>query len=292
MGYTLIQNLTTVNRTVGRTDSIKYIVIHYTGNNTDTAANNGNYFKSVNKGASAHYFVDKKQVVQVVLDADTAWAVGKNFGDASKNLFNTVKNYNSISIEMCSDNGAIAEETFNNTVELTKKLMAKYNISADHVYRHYDVCSKQCPGWKGWIDSNPTHWNRFKAAISGKAVVAENTAKPVTAAPTTSKANNHLKDLQGALNDDYKAGLVKDGLYGPKTEVALNKVALSTNTIRKYTNVTAWVQCRIGTKPDGLFGNGTKDAVKTYQKKKGLTADGIVGAKTMKAILKDMGVNC
>ena len=37
----------------------KYIVIHYTANDGDTAVNNGNYFKNNAVKASAHYFVDK-----------------------------------------------------------------------------------------------------------------------------------------------------------------------------------------------------------------------------------------
>lgn len=37
---------------------------------------------------------------------------------------------------------------------------------------------------------------------------------------------------------------------------------------------------------DGDFGNATLDAVKAFQKKKGLTADGIVGAKTWEKLLK------
>lgn len=35
---------------------------------------------------------------------------------------------------------------------------------------------------------------------------------------------------------------------------------------------------------DGIFGSKTKDAVKYFQRKNGLTADGIVGAKTLKAL--------
>ena len=37
---------------------------------------------------------------------------------------------------------------------------------------------------------------------------------------------------------------------------------------------------------DGDFGSGTLAAVKKYQKAKGLTADGIVGAKTWTSLLK------
>lgn len=164
MPYTLYKNLTTVNRTVMNGKKNLYIVLHYTGNKTDTAKNNAAYFKSVNRGASAHYFVDKTSVCQVVEDKDAAWSVGKNYG--TKNLFQTVKNKNSINIEMCSDNGAIAEETFQNAVELTKLLMKKYQIPASRVYRHFDVCSKQCPGWKGWTGPDESLWKKFKAALA------------------------------------------------------------------------------------------------------------------------------
>lgn len=37
------------------------------------------------------------------------------------------------------------------------------------MYRHFDVCSKQCPGWSSWgtrVGDNGAIWNRFKASIS------------------------------------------------------------------------------------------------------------------------------
>ena len=48
-------------------NSIKYIVVHYTAGNGDTAMNNAQYFHN-NSGlqASAHYFVDEHGVVQSV----------------------------------------------------------------------------------------------------------------------------------------------------------------------------------------------------------------------------------
>lgn len=164
--YQLIRGLSLVNRTPTSGRAIKYIVIHYTGNATDTAKSNANYFRTVNRGASAHYFVDKTTVYQVVEDKDIAWAVGRNYG--SNNLFGVVTNGNSISIEMCSDGGKIADATFDNTVELTKSLMARYGILASNVYRHWDVCSKQCPGWVGWgtrAGDNSNLWNKFKSSL-------------------------------------------------------------------------------------------------------------------------------
>ena len=167
MAYKFIQNLTKVNYTKGN-NGRKYIVIHYTGNRTDTAMANSNYFKNTNRGASAHYFVDAENVVQVVSDSDTAWAVGRNYG--KNNLFGACTNSNSISIEMCSTNGKIADATYRNTVELTKSLMAKYGIDVNHVVRHWDVCSKSCPGWTGWGANgcDSSIWNQFKKDITNK----------------------------------------------------------------------------------------------------------------------------
>ncbi len=173
MAYKLIQNLTKVNYTKGN-NGRKYIVIHYTGNWRDKSTSNGNYFKSTNRGASAHYFVDAENVVQVVSDSDTAWAVGRNYG--SNNLFGKCTNSNSISIEMCSTDGKISDGTYRNTVELTKILMKKYNIDASHVVRHWDVCSKSCPGWTGWGANgcDASIWNQFK-----KDIVSANSRKGV-----------------------------------------------------------------------------------------------------------------
>lgn len=49
---TIQKNLTETNRTAKSDRDIKYIVVHYTGNASDTSYNNTKYFKSQNRGAS------------------------------------------------------------------------------------------------------------------------------------------------------------------------------------------------------------------------------------------------
>ena len=51
-----------------RNGDIKYIVIHFTSNNGDTALNNCNYFSGANRGASAHYFIGDDGIYQSVPD--------------------------------------------------------------------------------------------------------------------------------------------------------------------------------------------------------------------------------
>lgn len=130
----------------GRTQKIKYIVIHYTANNGDTAAGNAKYFHgNKNLQASAHFFVDENEVWQAVKEGDTAYHCG-----AKSYVHKECRNANAIGIEMCSrkdGNGRyyLKPETVQRAAELTRQLMVKYGIDIAHVLRHYDVTGKKCP---------------------------------------------------------------------------------------------------------------------------------------------------
>lgn len=176
MSY-VFHTLTAKSISYGRTrsaSSIKYIVLHYTGNKTDTAKGNASYFSpsgSNTRAAGAHYFVDDTTVYQSIPDTRVAWSVGgSKYSDCSKTgggkMYGIITNSNSISIEMCSKNGKITDTTVANAVALTKVLMKKYGIPASRVYRHFDVNGKPCPGWTGWIAGNVTLWNAFKKALT------------------------------------------------------------------------------------------------------------------------------
>lgn len=136
---------------------IKYIVMHFTGNKTDTALNNANYFGGGNRNASAHYFVDNTSIVQVVEDTMASWHCGDGNGKYG------ITNQNSIGIEMCGTNGEIAKDTESNTIDLVKQLMKKYNIPNDRVVRHYDASRKNCPS--PWSKNNWSKWNDFKKKL-------------------------------------------------------------------------------------------------------------------------------
>lgn len=155
------KNLTTRNYNQANNRSIKYIVIHYTGNNGDTAKGNTKYFKSEYRGASAHYFVDENSIWQCVEDKNISWHCG-----AKKYIHKYCRNQNSIGIEMCSRKDAnyyFKEETIKNTVELVKYLMQKYNIPIENVIRHYDVTGKVCP--EPFVRDIKA-WNNFKNKLN------------------------------------------------------------------------------------------------------------------------------
>lgn len=148
-------------------NAIRYIVLHYTANNGDTAQNNADYFAGANRRASAHYFVDENEVVQSVRDTDAAWHCGGSIESDHHPLRGICTNRNSLGVEMCSDivggKYVITAQTVDLAVQLVRQLMAKYRIPIARVVRHYDVTGKDCP--EPWV-RDESLWRKFKARLT------------------------------------------------------------------------------------------------------------------------------
>lgn len=97
---TIIQRISKYNHTP-KGNAIKYIVIHDTGNKTDSDEGNAAYFSQDGRKASAHYFVDDNSIHQVVNDIDCAWHVGDGQGKYG------ISNRNSLGVEMCRTNNEV-----------------------------------------------------------------------------------------------------------------------------------------------------------------------------------------
>ncbi|MEA4813895.1 MAG: N-acetylmuramoyl-L-alanine amidase [Oscillospiraceae bacterium] len=150
------------NYRAGRTQKIKYIVIHYTGNKGDTAKANCEYYHGANRNASAHYFVDENEVWCSVPDTDVAW----HCGTKRRYYHPECRNSNSVGVEMCSDwsggEYVITKATQKRAAELVRLLMNKYGIDANHIVRHYDVTHKSCP--RPFV-VHPEQWTAFKELL-------------------------------------------------------------------------------------------------------------------------------
>ena len=184
---------------------IQYLVIHYTGNDGDTAEGNGRYFANNTVKASAHYFVDDTTVLRSVPELRIAWAVGGSlWSDAKKtgggSMYGVITNANSISVEMCDTlkDGVYqaSDATIRNTVSLCRVLMDRYSIPIERVVRHFDVTGKHCPAYLMDADK----WSAFKLKLEDKAM--DNTPAPyaVDAVAWAKKAGI----LQGGANGDLK----------------------------------------------------------------------------------------
>ena len=197
------RNITTKNFDSGSINRIKYIVVHFTANNGDTAYGNTNYFKSY-RGASAHYFVDENSAYQSVEDKNIAWHCG-----AKKYKHSTCRNSNSLGVELCSrkdskGNFYFMDKTVDNAVELVKMLMTKYNVPIANILRHYDVTGKNCP--EPFV-RDVKAWKNFKDRLEEK-VVKQNIkiigkVKSVDAINKDGYTYIKIRDLSDILNIMY-----------------------------------------------------------------------------------------
>lgn len=200
--------LTKVNRTIANNRKINYIVIHYVGA-ISTAYNNAKYFENINRQSSAHYFVDEKDIYQVVEDKDIAWHCGANIYKHP-----SCRNTNSIGIEMCcfNNNGKIdiSEKVVDRTIELTKELMRKYNIPIENIVTHNMVTGKNCPAP---FILNPSRWsnflNKIKSPYNGQFKQGEKVLLDIPVTDVVINGNFARVNSNGYVFEVHKS-LVKD----------------------------------------------------------------------------------
>ena len=146
-----------------RAQKVRYIVVHYTAGNRDTAAGNGTYFANNVVAASAHYFVDEAQVVASVPEQFVAWHCG-----GAAYVHQECRNSNSIGVEICSEKDANGQYYFTDATvelaqELIRQLMEKYDVPVERVIRHYDVTGKICPA--PFVGAGLDAWEEFKGGL-------------------------------------------------------------------------------------------------------------------------------
>ena len=97
--------------------------------------------------------------------------------------------------------------------------------------------------------------------------------------------------VQTALNLDFKAGLVVDGEWGPKSDAALKKHSVRLGSTRYLVTAVEILLMLKGYNPNGVecpgqFGSGCAAATGKYQTDHSLKADKIAGYNTIKSLIK------
>lgn len=255
----------------------QFYVIHNTYNDA-AASNEVAYMIRNDNKVSFHYAVDDVEVVQGLPEDRSAFASGDG-GKGQGNLYG-------IHVEICysksgGDRFIKAEQ---NAAKFIADGLKAHGWGIDKVKKHQDFANKYCPhrtldmGWQRFL-------NMVQANLDGNQTVVTPTPQP-SQPVKPSGYDEWVARLQQELNYQFKRGLTVDGLKGPNT---LNACP----TVKKGAkgNVTRLIQERLNSVGfslgvDGIFGTATYNAVKVFQRNRGLSQDGIVGKNTWNWLLK------
>ncbi|SMB89114.1 N-acetylmuramoyl-L-alanine amidase [Desulfonispora thiosulfatigenes DSM 11270] len=186
----------------------EYLVIHDTGNRRKgaNALAHFNYFNGGNRGASAHYFVDDKEIIQVVEDCNAAWHCGDGKGKYG------ITNYNSLGIEICLNSDGDYEQTLKNALVLINSLQDKHGISNEKVVRHFDASRKICPG--SMSTENWRKWHEFKKDLAqlNKQINQRNKEKY----EDTDLLDPHYFEVCSAITKLHQQGIINSPEYWHK----------------------------------------------------------------------------
>ena len=228
-------------------NSAEYLAIHYLGVNGENP-------DLYNNGYGGHFYVSKTgQCYQAAKVSDEIWHVGKG---GYQYIHPDARNYNTIGIECATytksgrndddETWYFTEATQEACAHLAAWIMEHYKIPMDHLLRHGDITTKNCPSPYKRDAGKGTNWTweQFKARVGE--ILGETKKTPLTGTkklvaagqqhsinftgvtidtdgvrgPETTR--NMIRCLQRAANIDWQAGLEEDGIKGPKTRAAFH----------------------------------------------------------------------
>ena len=258
------------NCTKPRNHKIDKITIHHMAGNL-TVEGCGELFADPARKASSNYGIGTDgRVGMYVEEANRSWCSG-----------NAENDHRAVTIEVANDGAGpawhVSEKALAKLIDLCVDIckrngIEKLNFTGDkngNLTMHKWFQATSCPG--------PYLESKFP-------YIAEEVNKRLGVKKYTPTVKEWQK---AAIADGFafpKYGA--DGIWGAECEAVAKKAVVKKRSTYMYKNLTKIVQKVVDVEVDGLCGTATTAAIKEYQKKNGLTADGCVGIKTWKKMLE------
>lgn len=206
-------------------------------------------------------------------------------------------NYNSIGIcaEGNFENETMSEAQKNSLIELVSYLKGKYGISK--VLKHSDVNNTACPGKNypfdeivnGATQSTETRTTGNVADFQSWLNSTYSYKLAVDNIFGADSKKHSIMALQTEFNKQLGSRLSIDGIFGNATKGACPVLRSGMSG-----NITKLVQFMLIVKgysvgsygADGIYGNATINAIKSFQSNNGLTSDGLCGKNTFEKLFK------
>lgn len=161
--------------------------------------------------------------------------------------------------------------------------VAQYYSKCEYTGK-YDIWQYSSSGKVNGVDGNVDMNYLYNTSLISTTTTTNSTK-------TTETEKDRIKQLQTAINKDFKSGLAVDGIIGQATTKAV-----MSHYLKYYTsgNFVKWTQTQLKRKGynvgscdvDGGYGKDTVSAVKKYQKDKRLSIDSCVGIEVVKSLVK------
>lgn len=309
MNYPITHRFISKNRS-GKPLNAKGTVLHETATPGASDEAEFNYFNSGNRNASAHAFVDYDSITQTIPWDEQAWHAGSTAN----------KNYIGIELCHYDDEEKFQEVWKRAVwlfAWVHVYVIKQTSITKDTLMSHAEVSNKwresthQDPiayfaQFSKTVDDFRSEVQSLINNMTGGNQEPEQPEQPTEPKPVH---NTKTLELQRVLNrlkirDLNGNSLVEDGIHGRRTKEtvrrlqSISKISVDgiagTNTWNTINTIldkpllkvgskgtaVRYIQYRVGAAIDGIFGKGTKAAVKAFQRNNGLAADGIVGPNT------------
>lgn len=201
-----------------------FVVAHDTGNAGSTAAGNVNYYKNSanDQYASAHYFVDDKEIIKCIPRTERAYHViydvttdNVKYGDDANDA--------AVGVELCYGGKIDMKKAYDKYVWLIAYLLKTGKLSADKVAGHFELDpARKVDPVKNGLAAAGKSWAQFKSDV--KAEYDKLNANGTTKTASKPEPSKPSKPADVPGKDDFMHRVIVDGkqvgAYGKADNVA------------------------------------------------------------------------